>query len=183
MPISEDEIEAATRKLDAIRQVVSRRQLPISTHVCLAMTDNETQRVSIVREFDMGETTFKTDSGPKTFYGTMIISSVWQASPTMALRCATANNIPATAIIIGTEKDGLQDAVPRAAISAASFCNRYDLSTVRGCITSGEQWLFFHYCSDLQNLALVMGLLKDMVQNPFDPNTKFFDRHSPCLLF
>ncbi|KAH9979025.1 hypothetical protein BGW80DRAFT_1282456 [Lactifluus volemus] len=131
----------------------------ILLNLCLAMSPmpfNDTQRLLLNYDFPIEETTFKTDSGTHSFSGTaeyLLINvqpgqfsvDFWMAYPTMSLGYATPNNMPATPIIIGTKQDGLLDAVPRATITVASFCKRYGLSTLRGCITSGEQWMFFVY--------------------------------------
>jgi hypothetical protein len=118
------------------------------------MPFNDTQRLLLTCDFPIEETTFKTDSGTHSFSGTaeyllinvqpgqfsgkahfflscafltsvFLLVDFWMAYPTMSLRYATPNNMPATPIIIGTKQDGLLDAVPRATITVASFCKRY----------------------------------------------------------
>ena len=100
--------------------------------------------------------------------------------------------------IYQAKKDGVRAAVPQAAIAAVSYCRRHKsvihvlslldiylkcdfrrLSTFRGCVTSGESWVFFVYnendggeggsCSISEEmktdsdkrLAQIIGLLKD----------------------
>ncbi|KAG6807299.1 hypothetical protein H0H93_001759 [Arthromyces matolae] len=96
-----------------------------------------------------------------------------------------------TSTIIEAKKDNLPNALPQAGVAAASYCAQHNLSSIRGCITSGEQWMFFAYKKDgaaaklafseqidlgssLENLALVLGLLKDLVQNALVPQQRFF---------
>jgi hypothetical protein len=92
----------------------------------------------------------------------------------------------------------MEQAIPQAALTVASHCKELEyvhfdinqltytyihvrLSVMRGCITSGEQWTFFVYKSpkfhfsrrlnlgeNLENLALVLGLLRDLVCADFD---------------
>ncbi|KIJ15636.1 hypothetical protein PAXINDRAFT_169073 [Paxillus involutus ATCC 200175] len=73
-------------------------------------------------------------------------------------------------------------AIPQVAATAAACCQNQSLAAIRGCITTGEKWMFFVYEhrdnggeirlsdtfeleSDLHGLALVLGLLQDWLGN------------------
>lgn len=101
-------------------------------------------------------------------------------------------------IIKVDNSDDLILAVPPVAMAVASYCKQQKLPVLRGCITSGEEWEFFIYkCDDghdgapmiggkisfackiklgssLENLPLVLGLLRDMIENALDYNQKYF---------
>lgn len=84
-------------------------------------------------------------------------------------------------------------AFPQAVVAAASYCKEHKLSVMRGCITSGEQWAFFIYKtgasdqgevalareialgSKLEELPLLLGLLRDWVENARVYEQKFFE--------
>ncbi|KIM72900.1 hypothetical protein PILCRDRAFT_93275 [Piloderma croceum F 1598] len=86
---------------------------------------------------------------------------------------------PVTSNIFEAKRDNVRAAMGQAVIAAASHCKRHGLSVMRGCITSGEQWLFFIYETtenaglvsastdeysiglNFENLALILGLLQD----------------------
>jgi hypothetical protein len=105
---------------------------------------------------------------------------------------------PVTSNIFEAKRDNVRAAMGQAVIAAASHCKRhgcaslsytmlqlsdfgFSLSVMRGCITSGEQWLFFIYETtenaglvsastdeysiglNFENLTLILGLLQDCV--------------------
>lgn len=94
--------------------------------------------------------------------------------------------------IYEAKKDGVRAAVPQAAIAAASYCRSHKLSTFRGCVTSGESWVFFVYneiaggeggsCSiskeikidSDERLAQIIGLLKDWIIHSREYEQNFF---------
>ncbi|KAH9978809.1 hypothetical protein BGW80DRAFT_697234 [Lactifluus volemus] len=112
-------------------------------------------------------------------------------------------NESVTGAVIRAEQDNMEQAIPQAALTVASHCKEQELSVMRGCITSGEQWTFFVYKSpkasgrrgrvarirregefhfsrrlnlgeNLENLALVLGLLRDLANNALEHNQKYF---------
>jgi len=98
------------------------------------------------------------------------------------------SDIPVAPAIVEAKKENLNQALPQAIIAAASYCNEHGLRGLRGCVTSGKTWKFFVYrvtaASDSEDheaefcyskdinldkecaeLPLLLGLLKDMVEN------------------
>jgi hypothetical protein len=104
-------------------------------------------------------------------------------------------------VVFAAKRESFKDTFPQAAVAAASFCEikqsvvpsfyglwsyliLCSLSTIRGCVTSGERWLFFVYEKnldggprgvvrtslifelerELNGLALILGLLRDWVR-------------------
>ncbi|EDR03618.1 uncharacterized protein LACBIDRAFT_331314 [Laccaria bicolor S238N-H82] len=82
--------------------------------------------------------------------------------------------------IYEAKPDNVLKALPQAVIAAVAQAQRFGFQTFRGCITTGEEWLFFVYNqntsgsggvvswlsqirleSDLRGLTLVLGLLRD----------------------
>jgi len=45
--------------------------------------------------------------------------------------------------IYEAKREGFKEAVPQAAMAAASYCRQNRLDTYRGCVTNGEIWVFF----------------------------------------
>ncbi|KAH9978812.1 hypothetical protein BGW80DRAFT_697210 [Lactifluus volemus] len=100
----------------------------------------------------------------------------------------TFGNEAVTGAVIRAEQDNMEQAIPQAALTVASHCKELEyVSVMRGCITSGEQWTFFVYKSpkfhfsrrlnlgeNLENLALVLGLLRDLANNALEHNQKYF---------
>ncbi|KIM71928.1 hypothetical protein PILCRDRAFT_747605 [Piloderma croceum F 1598] len=87
---------------------------------------------------------------------------------------------PITSNIFEAKRDRVDAAIPQVALAAASHCKQHSLPVLRGCITSGEQWVFFIYeakevgglvsCSSeysigqhFQDLPLILGILRDWV--------------------
>ncbi|KAF8334622.1 uncharacterized protein EI90DRAFT_2993534 [Cantharellus anzutake] len=103
--------------------------------------------------------------------------------PVTALGNPTAIDGPVTSNIFEAKRDNVRAAIPPAVIAAASHCSQHGISVLRGCITSGEQWVFFVYsatsggggsvsCSNqyeigpqYEGLPLILGLLHDWVDN------------------
>jgi len=101
---------------------------------------------------------------------------------------------PVTSNIFEAKRDNVRAAMRQAVITAASHCKQHGLPVMRGCITSGEQWLFFIYettdngdlvsasideysiGSNFENLALILGLLQDWINNTTNPESTFFTR-------
>ncbi|KAF8347289.1 hypothetical protein F5887DRAFT_1281371 [Amanita rubescens] len=161
---------------------------------------NETSEVNIIPEFPISKTTFGTTSGSRSFSGVVdfLLASVppkysrfLLQNPVGALANPTAIDWPLTPTIIEAKKDNLPAAVPQAAMAVASYCKQHELPVLRGCITSGEQWSFFVYKggdasrqisiadqislgANLENLSLVLGLLKDLVENALVHDQKYF---------
>ncbi|KAH9978975.1 hypothetical protein BGW80DRAFT_1442847 [Lactifluus volemus] len=184
-------------------------------------------KVDIVPEFPV-EATFETDSDKCSFSGVVdyIMVRLSPANSVFLLE-APADYIlrqvrkkAVAAAVIKAEQDIMEQAIPRAALTIASYCNQQRsvhcfstnkltytythvrLSAMRGCITSGEQWIFFIYkCpkalgrevvpikregefyfsrqfnlgENLENLSLILGLLRDLTDNA---NQKYFSYES-----
>jgi len=98
---------------------------------------------------------------------------------------------PITTNIFETKRDRVDAAIPQVALAAASHCKQHSLPVLRGCITSGEQWVFFIYeakefgglvsCSSeysigqqFQDLPLILGILRDWVDNTTNSQSVFF---------
>jgi hypothetical protein len=193
-------------------------------------------KVDIVPEFPV-EATFETDSDKCSFSGvvdyimvrlspansgklslyslsnslTSVLVFLLEAPADYILRQVRKKAVAAA--VIKAEQDIMEQAIPRAALTIASYCNQQKsvhcfstnkltytythvrLSAMRGCITSGEQWIFFIYkCpkalgrevvpvkregefyfsrqfnlgENLENLSLILGLLRDLVCADFD---------------
>ncbi|KAH9979373.1 hypothetical protein BGW80DRAFT_1557057 [Lactifluus volemus] len=167
---------------------------------------NQAWRVELIPEFPVGAA-FKTKSSDRSFSGLVDYVLVrvppgnffefLHRNPIEALSISQEIYAPVTSIIIGAKKNNLVGAIPHAAIMAASYCKQQEVSVLRGCITSGEQWMLFIYRSldgleknsdigefqftkqfslgkDLHNLAFVVGVLGDMANNALNYNQKYF---------
>jgi len=157
--------------------------------------------VNIIPEFPIVKTSFP---GNRTFGGVVDFlltklpgryTSFLLKNPMLAL--ANLDLIkgpgPLTSTIFEAKRDNVEAAVPQAVMATASHCKRHSIQVLRGCITSGEQWIFFVYhmtdndaggsvsCSDeysvgpqFEGLPLILGLLHDWVDNTTDPEQSFF---------
>ncbi|KAF8802040.1 hypothetical protein BYT27DRAFT_7197515 [Phlegmacium glaucopus] len=93
---------------------------------------------------------------------------------------------------------GFGDAVSEATMACASYCQQHYLSTSRGCVTNGENWVFFVFNvadlgiggtvsiskefrlgEDLSGLPLVLGLLSDWIINSKEKEQQFFTYFNP----
>ncbi|KAF8347383.1 hypothetical protein F5887DRAFT_1281087 [Amanita rubescens] len=178
----------------------------ILLHIAKAMY-SQTSEVVIIPQFPIEETTFNMGqfSMPHSFSGVVdyLLAHVppgdfcnfLHESPDLALM--SSHNTP-VALVIRAKKDKVMEAFSQSVITAASYCKRKKLSVIRGCMTSGEEWSFFVYKgptasggkealfsfseaislgSKLERLPLILGLLKDMVANPFNFEQKYFKSH------
>jgi len=113
--------------------------------------------------------------------------------PTHALKNPKAIKGPLTSNISEAKRDNVRAAIPQAVMAAASHCKQHSIRVLRGCITSGEQWIFFVYRmtddggggfvssspqysvgTQFEGLPLILGLLHDWVDNTTDPEQSFF---------
>jgi len=96
-------------------------------------------------------------------------------------------------VIFEAKRNNVRDALPRAIMAAASYCQQHGLEAVRGAVTSGEQWLFFVYRmtmdggrtvsyttqfelgSNLEGLLLILGILRDWVNHSTESEQLFFE--------
>ncbi|KAH9978940.1 hypothetical protein BGW80DRAFT_706463 [Lactifluus volemus] len=167
------------------------------------------QTMNILPEFPV-EGTFQTDPDKYSFTGVvdyMLVrlprgeSGPLLGYPINADILDLLREVAVTGIVIRAEQDNMEQAIPRAALMVASYCKRQELSVIRGCITSGEQWTFFVFKSpkasvrrvvctkregvfrfsrqfnlgeNLENLSLILGLLRDLTENAFEYNQNFF---------
>ncbi|KAH9978998.1 hypothetical protein BGW80DRAFT_1442860 [Lactifluus volemus] len=157
----------------------------ILLHVTSTVPDKK-QTVYIVPEF-LVEATFESDD--YSFNGVIDY---------LLVRLAPERSL--TGAVIRAEQDNTEQAIPRAALTVASYCKEQQLSVMRGCITSGEQWTFFVYKSPTasgrhrrvarikrggefhfsrqfnlgENLSLVLGLLSNLTNNALEHDQKYF---------
>ncbi|KAF7760588.1 hypothetical protein Agabi119p4_11264 [Agaricus bisporus var. burnettii] len=112
--------------------------------------------------------------------------------PTIALSNPNAIKGPTSSTIFEAKRENVRVAIPRAVKATASYCKQHSLQVLRGCVTSGEQWVFFVYrvaidgggvvsCSEefnigprFEGLPLILGLLHDWVNNTMDRQQIFF---------
>ncbi|KAG1840439.1 hypothetical protein F4604DRAFT_1690776 [Suillus subluteus] len=199
-------IDATRQLLHLIRNCVSKVNEAVS-HILINMfllhlasvMHNEGAEVNIIPEFPISKTTL----GGHSFAG-IVNFLVTQAQPeytdlllnTPVAALASHNTNVAESVmcnIFEAKWDHVNVAYPQAVVVAASYCKEHKLSVMRGCITSGEQWVFFVYnkagASDqgevvlakqivlgpnLKELPLLLGLLCDWVENARDYEQKFF---------
>jgi len=145
---------------------------------------------AIAPEFRIPETSL--ESGASAYGGAvdylMALGEPWAIdllvqSPKLAF---TDNDIhkSLSCNIYEAKPDNVLKALPQAVMAAVVQAQRFGFKTFRGCITTGEEWLFFVYNqntsgsggvvswlsqirleSDLRGLTLVLGLLRDWIQN------------------
>ncbi|KAJ6567522.1 hypothetical protein B0H10DRAFT_2180230 [Mycena sp. CBHHK59/15] len=145
---------------------------------------------AIAPEFRIPETPL--ESGGSAYGGAvdylMVLGEPWARnlvlqSPKLAftnkdiLRCMTCN-------IYEAKPDNVLKALPQVVMAAVVQSQRFRFQTFRGCVTTGEEWLFFVYSKDvhgsggtvswlpsirlerdLSGLPLVLGLLCDWIEN------------------
>jgi len=163
------------------------------------MSDGRTD-VDIIPEYPIATTTFydnRSFAGVVDFLVAKLpacYTPFLLEDPANALENPAGIKGPVTSNIFEAKRDNVRAAMGQAVIAAASHCKQHGLSVMRGCITSGEQWLFFIYettesgglvsastdeysiGSNFENLALVLGLLQDWI-------ILFFRNASPRLNF
>ncbi|KAG1784537.1 uncharacterized protein HD556DRAFT_1427447 [Suillus plorans] len=157
--------------------------------------------VNIIPEFSLPRTTFNRDSGKCSFSGVVDFlvtklptryTNFLLSDPTTALGNPGYIEGPMTSNIFEAKRDNARFALPQAAIAAASYCQLQGLFTVRGVVTSGEEWIFFVYerredgtrlvrsspeyslGHNLEGLALILGLLRDSIDNATSSEHVFF---------
>jgi hypothetical protein len=157
--------------------------------------------VNIIPEFPLPRTIFNRDSGKYSFSGAVDFlvtklparyTEYLLGDPTTALANPEYIQGPMTSNIFEAKRDNVLAALPHAAIAAASYCQLQGLFVVRGVVTSGEQWVFFVYerytdgtglvrsspqytlGQNLEGLALVLGLLRDSIDNATISDHTFF---------
>ncbi|KAI9463146.1 hypothetical protein HD554DRAFT_2125002 [Boletus coccyginus] len=153
--------------------------------------------INIIPEFPISKTTMQGYSfgGVVDFVVTQAHSkynSLLLENPVTAL-APHNTRIVQHANIFEAKRDNVNAALPQAVVAAASYCKQHELSVMRGCITSGEQWAFFVYKtevpdhgsvaisqevalgSNLEELPLLLGLLRDLVENAGAYEQRFFE--------
>jgi len=68
--------------------------------------------------------------------------------PTSALENPEAIDRPMISSFLLARQDNVRDTIPRAVLTVAKQCKQYGIPVLRGCVTSGEQWIFFCLCSE-----------------------------------
>jgi len=158
----------------------------------------EDMDVNVIPEFPIPKTTFP---GSFSFGGVVDLLLTKLPSrytrflledPTSALGNPGAIDGPMTSNFFEAKRDNVRAAIPQAVMAVASHCIQHKIPVLRGCTTSGEQWIFFVYkgnesgggtvaCSDeislgpqLEQLPLVLGLLTDWVDHATEYDQKFF---------
>ncbi|KIL64141.1 hypothetical protein M378DRAFT_637639 [Amanita muscaria Koide BX008] len=158
--------------------------------------------VNIIPEFPIPRTTFTTqDSGNLSFSGIVDFlvtrlpsrySMYLLRDPTTALANPQSIKGPLTSIIFEAKRENVRAALPRAVTAAAAYCRHRSIPVVRGCVTGGEEWIFFLYETtgdgrgavrsspefnlrpQLEGLALVVGILEDWINNATQSTLQFF---------
>jgi len=168
----------------------------ILLRVASAMSTDQMD-VNIIPEYPIAKTLFP---GNRSFGGVVDFlltklpgryTRYLLGDPTTALGNPDTIKGPVTSNIFEAKRDNVRAAIPQAVMAAASHCKQHSIQVLRGCITSGEQWVFFVYsttggggfvsCSDeyvvgtqFEGLPLILGLLHDWVDNTTDPQQLFF---------
>jgi len=169
----------------------------ILLRVVSAMSTDEVD-VNIIPEFPISKTTFPSNlsfGGVVDLLLTKLPSRFTRyllLDPTSALGNPEAIDGPMTSNFFEAKRDNVRAAIPQAVMAVASHCTQHGIPVLRGCTTSGEQWIFFVYsvndsggghvaCSDefslgqqLEVLPLILGLLTDWVDNATVYDQKFF---------
>lgn len=178
------------------RILINMLLLRVVSVMCLGDT-----AVNIIPEFPLPRMTFDRDSGECSFSGVVDFlvtklparyTEYLLGDPTTALANPGYIQGPTTSNIFEAKHDNVRTALPQAAITAASYCQFQGLCVVRGVVTSGEQWIFFVYerhtdgtglvrsspqytlGRNLEGLALVLGLLRDSIENATSSDHTFF---------
>jgi hypothetical protein len=169
----------------------------ILLRVVSAMSTDETD-VNIIPEFPIAKTTFPSSlsfGGVVDLLLTKLPSRFTRyllLDPTSALGNPEAIDGPMTSNFFEAKRDNVRAAIPQAVIAVASHCTQHGIPVLRGCTTSGDQWIFFVYsvndsgggrvaCSDefslgqqLEGLPLILGLLTDWVDHATAYDQQFF---------
>ncbi|KIK37568.1 hypothetical protein CY34DRAFT_810215 [Suillus luteus UH-Slu-Lm8-n1] len=178
------------------RILINMLLLRVVSVMCLGDT-----AVNIIPEFPLPRTIFNQDSGKCSFSGVVDFlvtklparyTEYLLGDPTTALANPSYIQGPTTSNIFEAKHDNVRAALPQAAIAASSYCQLQGLFVVRGVVTSGEQWIFFMYerhtdgtglvrsspqytlGRNLEGLALVLGLLRDSIDNATSSDHTFF---------
>ncbi|KIJ15633.1 hypothetical protein PAXINDRAFT_169072 [Paxillus involutus ATCC 200175] len=160
---------------------------------------SDDMEVNIVPGIDIPPTTFHQDSGNHSFSGAVDFFVV--KNPVLWTSCylvdpviSSLDRLAKGFVVFAAKRESFKDTFPQAAVAAASFCEIKHLSTIRGCVTSGERWLFFVYEKnldggprgvvrtslifelerELNGLALILGLLRDWADNATESHLSFF---------
>lgn len=170
----------------------------ILLHVVSKISGTEVD-VSIVPEFRMDATRFEYAA---TSYGGVVDYLIVKGPPAAIkfllggpqLAFTDPDNVKLlSSNIYEAKKDGFRDAIPQAAMAAASYCRQHNLLTFRGCVTNGETWVFFVFNvaesgeggtvsisdefrlnEDFSGLPLILGLLSDWIINAKEREQQFF---------
>ncbi|KAG2106733.1 uncharacterized protein F5147DRAFT_223085 [Suillus discolor] len=163
----------------------------------------DTTTVNIIPEFHIPSTIFnQLDGSAKRSFSGVIDFLVTKLpakytafllnNPTTALAALGNTQELMSSSIFEAELDRVQVGLSRATIAAASYCQLRGLNVIRGVVTSGEQWIFFVYKrhpdgtgrvlsseqytlgENLEGLALVLGLLRDSIDNTTSSDHTFF---------
>ncbi|KDQ49265.1 hypothetical protein JAAARDRAFT_212279, partial [Jaapia argillacea MUCL 33604] len=163
-----------------------------------SVDSNEEMAVSIVPEYPIHETALNPGHslvGVVDYLLTRLPTKFTRQVldyPQMTLARADIKQIGTSNIFEAKNLLAIKHGVPQAALTAATWCERTKIGCMRGAITSGEQWLFFTFeridvggifrCStvidlgeDLGNLAYILGILHDWIENSSDINQAYFD--------
>jgi len=154
--------------------------------------------VNIIPEFPIAKTVFpgnRSFGGVVDFLLTKLPEKYTEfllADPTGILANTDEIKGTLTSNIFEAKRNNVRAALPQAVIAAASHCKQHNLPVMRGCITSGEQWVFFVYEKrnddrghvsssnefvigpQFEGLALILGLLHDWANNTTSAQQVFF---------
>jgi len=199
MEILQELIELVRKHVSVVTEAGCRILINlILLRVASAMSTDQ-MAVDIIPEYPIAKTTFP---GNRSFGGVVDFlltklpvrySRYLLGDPTTALGNPDAIKGPVTSNIFEAKRDNVRAAIPQAVMAAASHCKQHSIPMLRGCITSGEQWIFFMYsagenggyvsCSEEFNigpqfdgLPLILGLLHDWVDNTTESEQVFFTR-------
>ncbi|KAF8717508.1 hypothetical protein AX14_012170 [Amanita brunnescens Koide BX004] len=109
-------------------------------------------------------------------------------NPVGALANRSARRRPLTPAIFEAKKDNLPAALPQAAMAVASYRKQHEFDYLPPVASrQANSWAFFFYkgreiCiadqislgANLENLSLVLGLLKDLAENALVQDSKYF---------
>jgi hypothetical protein len=212
--IGSSDIDGRVITLDVLKELITltRKHVSVVTEagcrvlinlillrVASIMSDGQTD-VDIIPEYPIATTTFydnRSFGGVVDFLVAKLPARYTQfllGDPANALANPAGIKGPVTSNIFEAKRNNVRAAMGQAVIAAASHCKQHGLSVMRGCITSGEQWLFFIYetteegglvsastdeysiGSNFENLALILGLLQDWINNTTNTESVFFTR-------
>lgn len=207
------EVDGKALTMDVLKQLISlvRRHVSVITEagcrvlinlillrVASTMSTNHTD-VNIIPEFPITKTIFP---GNHSFSGVVdfLLAKLPEkytkfllADPTGILANTDEIKRTVTSNIFVAKRDNVRVALPQAVIATASHCKQHNLPVTRGCVTSGEQWVFFVYEKrdddrgyvsssfeyvigpQFEGLALILGLLHDWADNTTSAQQVFFN--------